>query len=65
MIGDEFYLFYNAHGTVSLVTPNYAGNVETKGRRAIMNGMFRHHLRSDILIRWESPYFQASHNQSY
>ena len=37
MIGDKFYLFYNAHGTVSLVTPNYAGNVETKANTAIMN----------------------------
>ena len=33
--------------------------------RRLWMSMFRHRLRSDVLIRWESPYFQASHNQWY
>ncbi|KRM87434.1 hypothetical protein FD19_GL000938 [Lacticaseibacillus thailandensis DSM 22698 = JCM 13996] len=26
-VGERFYLFYNVHGTLSLATPNFAGNV--------------------------------------
>ncbi|QVI33976.1 hypothetical protein KG086_09225 [Lacticaseibacillus chiayiensis] len=37
MGGDKFYLFYNNHGSVSLVTPNYAGNVATKEDLSIMS----------------------------